>query len=344
LIAAIDGCLQSAVGRHQGDGRREGILYSGGTASSLLLAAAPRPAGRVVTVAVEHDPTELARSHGAAAYLGCERELEAAMAPLPILASALVEHVEEPIADPSAIVEFAILAAARRHTDCAIAAHGASILWSGCARRPVRPVWSSLHRHAIYTRSFGWQVRDANPLARHHELYAARETDDRLARAMYVDARTLLPDGALAAAGRAARAAGMQLRYPFLDRALVQLAVDTPPALRNRGPIGMSALRRLLQQKLPAALLPPVRQRTAHLWLRSALAALVPSMLFAPRFDTRGIVSRPAVVRLWDEYRGGRRDHAQRLWSLLMLELWFREFIDGDRAEQPLEYAVVKIA
>jgi asparagine synthase (glutamine-hydrolysing) len=136
----------------------------------------------------------------------------------------------------------------------------------------------------------------------------------------------------------------MQLRYPFLDRALVQLAADTPPALRNRGQVGMYALRRLLQQKLPAALMPPVRQRTAHLWLRSALAALVPSMLFAPRFDTRGVVSRPAVVQLWDEYRGGRRDHAQRLWSLLMLELWFREFIDGDRAEQPLEYAVVKIA
>ena len=343
-MAAIDGCLRSAVGHQRNDGRAEGILYSGGTASSLLLAAAPRPAGPAVTVAVEHDPTELTRSHGAAAYLGCGRELETAMAPLPILAYELVGHVEEPIADPSAIVQFAIFAAARRHTDRALTAHGASILWSGGAHRPVRPLWSSLHRHAIYTRSFGWQIRDANPLARHHELYTARETDDRLARAMYVDARTFLPDGALAAAGRAARAAGLQLRYPFLDRALVHLAVETPSTLRQRGQIGMYALRRLLQQTLPAALMPPVGQRTAHLWLRSALAAWVPSMLFAPRFDGRGIVSRPAVVRLWDEYRGGRRDHAQRLWALLMLEFWFREFIDGNRAEQPLEYAVVKIA
>jgi asparagine synthase (glutamine-hydrolysing) len=205
-------------------------------------------------------------------------------------------------------------------------------------RRPVRPLWSGLHRHAIYTRSFGWQIREANPLARHRELYSARPTDDFLARAMYVDARTLLPDGALAAAGRAAHAAGLQLRYPFLDRALVKLAVETPSSLRRH------ALRKLLQQKLPAALMPPVRQRTPQLWLRPALAALVPSMLFTPRLDSRGIVSRPAVVRLWDEYRGGRRDHEQRLWALLMLEFWFREFIDGDRAEQPLEYAVVKIA
>ncbi|HEY6360379.1 MAG TPA: hypothetical protein VIX63_04705 [Vicinamibacterales bacterium] len=37
-------------------------------------------------------------------------------------------------------------------------------------------------------------------------------------------------------------------------------------------------------------------------------------------------------------------DHAHRLWSLPMPELWFREFIDGDAAGQPLEHAVVRVA
>ena len=34
------------------------------------------------------------------------------------------------------------------------------------------------------------------------------------------------------------------------------------------------------------------------------------------------------VARLWTEHRGGRADHRHRLWQLMMLELWFRQFID----------------
>ena len=44
---------------------------------------------------------------------------------------------------------------------------------------------------------------------------------------------------------------------------------------------------------------------------------------------------------LWDEHLTGDADHSQRLWALLMLELWFRECIDGDAAAEPLEYAVL---
>jgi hypothetical protein len=47
---------------------------------------------------------------------------------------------------------------------------------------------------------------------------------------------------------------------------------------------------------------------------------------------------------LWDEHRDRERDHTHRLWSLLMLEFWFREYIDGDGAEERLEYAVLRAA
>ena len=83
-------------------------------------------------------------------------------------------------------------------------------------------------------------------------------------------------------------------------------------------------------------------QPPRHDWLRAALAAMVPAMLLAPRFDGRGIVSRVALRRIWEEHRSGRRDHAWQLWSLLMLEFWFRQCVDGDAADEPLEYAVLK--
>jgi asparagine synthase (glutamine-hydrolysing) len=199
------------------------------------------------------------------------------------------------------------------------------------------------HRRSLYTRDFSWQVRDANPFSRHVALHAAHPADDPLERALSVDLRTSLPDRALACAEHAAGAARMSLRFPFLDRELVVLAATTPSAVKQRGLTGTHALRRRLRRQLPRTLMPAASPAAArHDWLRTALAAMVPAMLLAPRFDTRGIVSRVPLRRIWNEHRTGRRDHAFQLWSLLMLEMWFRQCVDGDAAGEPLEYARLK--
>jgi asparagine synthase (glutamine-hydrolysing) len=114
--------------------------------------------------------------------------------------------------------------------------------------------------------------------------------------------------------------------------------------VKVHGHAGMQPLRTLLGRHLPASLLPPLRE-SRDSWLRLALASLVPSVLLSTRFDGRGIVSRLALAHLWEEHRSGPRDHSHRLWSLVMLEFWFRQFVDGDAAaEEPYEYAVLRAA
>jgi hypothetical protein len=55
----------------------------------------------------------------------------------------------------------------------------------------------------------------------------------------------------------------------------------------------------------------------------------------------RGIFNAGEVARLWHEHRRGGADHCHRLWQLIMLELWFRRFVDqGGNAvasTEPLE-------
>jgi asparagine synthase (glutamine-hydrolysing) len=203
-------------------------------------------------------------------------------------------------------------------------------------------LWDDDHRRMLYTRRFAWEVRDSNPFVRHLELYAARHGANPVDRAIYVDTHTSLADSVLPMAIAAARAADLRLRFPLLDVDFVECAAAMPAALKQRGPAGMYALRAALARELPASLMPPAKRAPArHPWLRSALGALVPRVLLGPRFDERGIVSRPALRRLWDEHQHGKRDHGHRLWSLLMLELWFRDAIDGNAAEVPFEYAIV---
>ena len=209
-----------------------------------------------------------------------------------------------------------------------------------CATKHAYGYFDDEWRHGIYTRRFAWQLRESNPFRRHLDLYQRCPSTDPLTRAIYVDARTCLPDNRLMIADRAGAAASLHLRYPFLDRELVEIASTMPNSLKLHGAMGMYALRRLASRRLPTSLLPPVR-RTApqRQWLDEALTALVPDVIISERFDNRGIFSRPALKSLWDEHRSRRRNHAQRLWSVLMLEFWFREYIDGDAAVQPAEYA-----
>jgi asparagine synthase (glutamine-hydrolysing) len=221
-------------------------------------------------------------------------------------------------------------------------AHLAMPAAGACATKHSYGLFDDEWRHRVYTRTFAWQVREANPFARHLDLYARCASADPLTRALYVDARTYLPDSRLMIADRASAAASLQLRYPFLDRDLVEIAAGMPNSLKLHGGTGMYALRQVASRRVPSALLPSPR-RVVHErpWLATALSALVPQVLLHERFDNRGIFSRPALKTLWDEHRSGRRNHAHRLWSVLMLEFWFREFIDGDAAAQPAEYALL---
>ena len=63
-------------------------------------------------------------------------------------------------------------------------------------------------------------------------------------------------------------------------------------------------------------------------WFRNELKDELRAILLDPRALDRGLFRPEAVEALVDEHVQSRRDHAYRLWTLLMLELWFRHHID----------------
>ena len=317
LASALAGGLKTSVRRELRNVSHGGLLYSGGLAATALLTATPPAMALPITVDLDHDPNELTRSDAAAAHLGHVRELETIERPVSTLVEDVTAAIGEPVGDPSALTEFAVCQAAARRTTVALSAHGASALWNGEAGR--ERLWDDRQRRAMYTRGFAWQVRDTN-------VYAQQ-----------ADGRTAIADRVVPIAEHAAASAGLELRFPFLDRAHVELAIATPDAMKRR-----NVLRSVLEPHLPARLMPSAcAARRSPPWLPAALAVLVPRMLLGPRFDGRGIISRLALRHLWDEHVAARVDHARRLWALVMLEYWFRESIDGDAAAEPLEYAVL---
>jgi asparagine synthase (glutamine-hydrolysing) len=65
----------------------------------------------------------------------------------------------------------------------------------------------------------------------------------------------------------------------------------------------------------------------AH-WFRDELREMAYDVLLSPTTLQRGYFRKQAIAQLLDEHCAGRRDHAETLWQLLVLELWHRTFID----------------
>ena len=60
-------------------------------------------------------------------------------------------------------------------------------------------------------------------------------------------------------------------------------------------------------------------------WFRGELREMLRDSLFAPDSFANAHFDMKVVTRLIDEHEQERVDHSQRLYALLMLELWWRE-------------------
>jgi asparagine synthase (glutamine-hydrolysing) len=126
----------------------------------------------------------------------------------------------------------------------------------------------------------------------------------------------------------------LELRSPFLDREVVELGLALPEHLRLEGRKGKVALRRAFAAELP----PIVAARgkkgfgiPLSRWFRTELRDLAADYLLDGRVRERGLLRVEAVERLLSDHVSGRAEHGQRLWTLLMLELWQRQHIDRER-------------
>jgi len=145
------------------------------------------------------------------------------------------------------------------------------------------------------------------------------------------DLMNYLPNDLLVKVDIATMANSLEARSPFLDHRVIEFAASLPESMK----VGRFETKALLK-KVAARLVPRdvVYRRKMGFgvpignWFRGEMKDFVGEVLLSERAKQRRVIDFEAARRLIDEHITGRRDHAFRLWTLLMLELWFREFTD----------------
>ena len=141
---------------------------------------------------------------------------------------------------------------------------------------------------------------------------------------MLADAMAYLPNDILVKVDRAAMAASLETRAPFLDHRVAALAWQLPFALKLRDGAGKWALRQLLDRHVPRALIERPKAGFAtpigH-WLRGPLCAWADDLLDPALIRRQGCLRPEPVQRLWRAHLAGA-DHTPQLWSVLMWQAW----------------------
>jgi asparagine synthase (glutamine-hydrolysing) len=169
------------------------------------------------------------------------------------------------------------------------------------------------------------QLAGDTPWSEIDALVAEPEGACGLERLCHLDLRTYMGDDILVKVDRASMAVSLEVRVPFLDHRVVELAAAMPWRHKLRGSEGKHVLKRAMRRHLPRQILTRSKKGfgmpVAH-WLRGPWRELLLDTLGGGGAAKTGWFDQSAVDRLIDEHLSGRRDRRRPLWTLLMFRWW----------------------
>jgi asparagine synthase (glutamine-hydrolysing) len=186
-------------------------------------------------------------------------------------------------------------------------------------------------RLALLTSEF----RDAHAERELREVIRLRSSGRRgsvLRETLYLDTKLALVDLMFLYFDKMSMATSLEIRVPFADHDVVAFCMGLPDDRRIARGRRKEILRRVSRGLLDDATIDKKKRAffrsASSTWLQSN-RHLVEDVLLDERARARGIFAPDAVQRLISQSDGGGRS-GEPLLAVLMLELWHRQFVDGD--------------
>src|SRR5438093_6221738 len=186
-------------------------------------------------------------------------------------------------------------------------------------------------KQRIYSDHLREETRDLDAYGAHRRYFARAKNAAPLNQLLYVDMKTFLPCLNLMTTDKTSMAANLEVRVPFLNQEMLELAARMPTHLKLRGLKRKYILKRAAEKLLPREVVwrkkagfgAPIRS-----WLRGPLRPMVDDLLSAETVTRRGLFRPAEVKRIIEANLLGREDYILQVAKLLTLGIWQREFID----------------
>ena len=206
-------------------------------------------------------------------------------------------------------------------------------------------VFSQSMQERLLTPQAKSRIGRLDPYLKVHDLIHATDARTALNKLLYADLKTYLHE-LLMKQDQMSMAASIESRVPFLDWGLVDFTTRLPERMKLRGWTTKYVLRRAMKDILPREILTRPKMGfpvPIGAWFRGKFRHIINECVLGERVRERGILDHNVLEHLVAEHNSGRKDHSQRLWSLVNLELWLRQSIDGDPVAEPVAH-VAKVS
>jgi len=183
----------------------------------------------------------------------------------------------------------------------------------------------------LYSSEFNNQIKNLNPNTTMLNLLEDLPPNrSKLDRMLAIEQKFFLTDHNLLYTDRMSMAAGVEVRVPFLDKKLVEFAFNIPDEYKQNGSQGKWVLKKSLEGYLPQDVI--YRAKTGfgaplRRWMRNDLRDLLGDILSFDSLKNRGLFNPTNVLKLISDNDKGKIDATYTLFSLLCIEIWFRNYI-----------------
>ena len=151
------------------------------------------------------------------------------------------------------------------------------------------------------------------------------KVNDEVARMLYWDGITYLPDDILVKVDRASMAYSLETRAPFLDKKVVETAWRIPTKMKVNGGQGKLILKKLLCKYLPRDYIyKPKRGFAVPMqdWLRGPLKGWSEDILLSKEIVNQNYFEANKIKKIWEDHLNHKVDNTRILWPILMIQSW----------------------
>ena len=167
---------------------------------------------------------------------------------------------------------------------------------------------------------------------------------DPVTKMQFLDLHTWLPGDILMKADKMTMANSLELRVPFLDKEVFRFAAQIPFDYRLSNGTTKNVLREAVRSILPSEVAErkklgfPVPLRK---WLREEFYKPVRELIGGCPLDD--LFDKEYVLQMLEEHKSGVRDHARKVWAIVVFVLWYEAFVGNTRVFVPQAPESVKI-
>ncbi len=174
----------------------------------------------------------------------------------------------------------------------------------------------------------GWQGRHPTALDFAQPYYNEVADQHDITKMQYVDINLWLPDEILTKADRMSMAHSLELRVPFLDLGVADVARRIPPRYRvtSRGQT-KHVLREAVKDLMPEETVNRTKLGfpvPIRVWLKDEFYDRVKGLFMAPL--TERFFNRSYLITLLDDHKNGIRDNSRLIWVIVTFLIWYRQY------------------